>query len=99
MILWGVLVVPALVTIANAMKAPSTITTTHLHTLVFMSMNRVWDSDDLSNILSLVSRKTVAKGGLGHPIGLADTHHFLIGIMRKHFHGFVDQYRFAEHRA
>jgi superfamily II DNA helicase RecQ len=96
MITWAVFVVPTLVIVANALKPELKAVTTRLHTLVFTSMNREWDSDDLSSILSSVSGKPVAEGGLGHPLGLAETRHFLIGVMRKHFHGMVDKYGFAD---
>jgi superfamily II DNA/RNA helicase len=97
MITWAVFVVPTLVIVADAIKPQSTTTTARrLHTLVFTSMNREWDSDDLSSILSSVSGKPVAEGGLGNPLGLADTRHFMIGIVKKHFRGMVDRYGLAD---
>ena len=100
MVTWAVFVVPTLVIVANAIKpaikSQSIAVTTRLHTLVFTSMNREWDSDDLSSILSSVSGKPVVEGGLGHPMGMADTRHFMIGIVRKHFRGMVDRYGFAD---
>src|SRR5271155_4994656 len=82
MITWAVFVVPTLVIVADA--------------LVFTSMNREWDSDDFSSILSLVSGKPVTEEGLGNPLGLADTRHFMIEIVKKHFRGMVDRYGLAD---
>ncbi|KAF8808340.1 P-loop containing nucleoside triphosphate hydrolase protein [Phlegmacium glaucopus] len=95
-ILWGTLVVPALVCLAASIRAPSIKEAIRFHTLTFTGLTREWDSDDLSSILSSISGESIADGGLGHPMGLADTRHFLIGVMRKHLHSMVDKYRLTD---
>jgi len=50
-------------------------------------MGNTWDTDDLSSILMSISGEPVTNFGLGHSMGIADTRHFLIGIMRKHLRG------------
>jgi superfamily II DNA helicase RecQ len=93
---WATFVVPTLVCLSACLQAPSIEGAARFHTLIFTSMNREWDSDDLSSILSAASGEPVADGGLGYPMGLADTRHFLIAIMRKRFRNLVDKYGLAE---
>ena len=95
-ILWGSLVVPALVILAASIREPSVEEARRFHTLTFTSLTREWDADDLSSVLSSISGEPVANGGLGNPMGLADTRHFLIGIMRRHLHALVDSYRLTD---
>lgn len=95
-ILWGALVVPALVCLATSIQAPSEAEAIRFHTLVFTSLRREWDSEDLSSILSSISGEPVADGGLGHPLGLAATRHVLIAIMKRHLHGLVDKYKLTD---
>ena len=94
---WATFVVPALVLIADTIKATeSNEAACRMHTFIFTSMDGEWDTDDFSSILGAVSGQPVSQGGLGHAMGFADTRHFLIGIMKKRFRGMVDQYGFAE---
>ncbi|KAG2336820.1 hypothetical protein BDR05DRAFT_1005515 [Suillus weaverae] len=50
---------------------------------LFNRLHGSWDSDDFSNILVTYTGRPVSKGGLGHPMGLADICHLLIGVMCK----------------
>ncbi|KAG1753305.1 hypothetical protein EDB19DRAFT_1978948 [Suillus lakei] len=50
---------------------------------LFNGLHGSWDLDDFSDILITHTGRLVSEGGLGHPIGLADIHHLLIGIMQK----------------
>ncbi|KAG1850434.1 hypothetical protein F4604DRAFT_1515905, partial [Suillus subluteus] len=50
---------------------------------LFNGLHGSWDSDDFSDILVAYTGRPVSEGGLGHPMGLADIRHLLIGVMRK----------------
>jgi superfamily II DNA helicase RecQ len=50
---------------------------------LFNGLHGPWDSDDFSDILIAHTGRPVSEGGLGHPMGLADIRHLLIGVMRK----------------
>ena len=52
--------------------------------------------DNFSAILGTISGEPTTDRGLGHPMGLAHVHHFLIAIMKKHFHAMVDKYGFTD---
>jgi hypothetical protein len=95
-ILWGSLVVPALICLATSIQAPSEAEAVRLHTRVFTSLDREWNSEDLSGILSSISAEPVASSGLGHSLGLASTRHFLIAIMKRHLHDLVDKYKLTD---
>lgn len=88
--------VPALVCIAASLHTPSTESAIRLHTIVFTSLNREWDTDDLTSILSCISGEPMSDGGLGHPMGMQPTQHYLIAIMRKFYGGLVDEYGFVD---
>lgn len=90
-IIWMTLVIPTLVTIAACMEAPRTESATRFRDLLFTSLGGPWDTDDLSSILMAISGEPVANYGLGHAMGVADTRHYLIGIMRKHLRGLASK--------
>jgi hypothetical protein len=94
---WGTLAVPALICLAASLRAPAVEEATCFCMLVFTSLTREWDSDDLSSILSSISGEPIADGGLRHPMGLADTWHFLIDLMWRHLHNFR-QLRLLHHK-
>jgi superfamily II DNA helicase RecQ len=89
-ILWMTFVVPTLITVAGCLEAPRKDISTRFRDYLFTSFNGVWDTDDLSNLLMAVSCEPVAQYGLGHAMGIADTRHFLIAIMRKHLRGIAN---------
>jgi hypothetical protein len=93
---WATFLVPALVCVAASLHAPSTDSAIRLHTLVFTSLGREWDSEDLTSILSCISGEPVSDGGLGHPMGMQPTRHYLIAIMRKFYKNLVDEYGFVD---
>ncbi|KAG1818598.1 uncharacterized protein BJ212DRAFT_1479599 [Suillus subaureus] len=51
---------------------------------LFNGLHGPWDLDDFSDILIAHTGRPVSEGGLGHPMGLADIWHLLIGVMHKH---------------
>jgi hypothetical protein len=84
-ILWMTLVVPTLITIASSLIEPRA--GVNFRDYIFTSLTGTWETDDFSSILGSVSGEPVAKYGLGHSMGIADTRHFLISIMRRHLLG------------
>ena len=86
-ITWMTFVVPTLATIAACFEAPQTTISVRFRDSLFTSLSGPWDSDDLSSILMAISGEPIARQGLGHPMGIADTRHLLIAIMRKHLRG------------
>ena len=65
--------VPAIVCIAASLHALSMDSAIHLHTLVFTSPIREWDTEDLTSILSCVSGEPISDGVLGHPMEMQPT--------------------------
>jgi superfamily II DNA helicase RecQ len=64
---------------------------------IFTGLTGNFDTNDFSTILSSLSGERVVDGGMGHAMGVADTRHYLISVMRKYCRGirnrsFLEEY-------
>ena len=84
-IVWMALVIPALDSIWNDLTTGSdpSLRTVFSQNL-FASRYGKLDTDDFSAILASKSGRPVVDGGLGFPMTISVTRHFLIAIMREH---------------
>ena len=54
---------------------------------LFTGISGNFDTNDFSSILASLSGKSVANFGMGYAMGIADTRHYLIGLLRKYCRG------------
>jgi superfamily II DNA helicase RecQ len=81
-IAWMTFVTPALVAISTCLY--STEMATRFRDLLYTGLGGPFHTDDFSSILMSISGNSVADYGLNHAMGMADTRHFLIALVRKH---------------
>jgi superfamily II DNA helicase RecQ len=85
-IIWLTLVVPTLTMVWTCWPRES-LDPRRFHDRLFTSVSGNFDTDDFSSILSSVSGEPLVNFGMGCAMGMADTRHYLIAIMRKHCRG------------
>lgn len=89
-VLWLALVVPTLHYIWNDWKfTPED--PERFHHRLFTGISGNFDTDDFSTILASLSGDRVVDFGMAHAMGMADTRHYLIGLMRQHCRGIPDR--------
>jgi superfamily II DNA helicase RecQ len=96
MILWLALVVPTLNMIWRCYRRDPVDPDRFLCRL-FTGLSGDFNTEDFSAILSSISGEAVGDHGLGLAMGIADTRHFLIAIMRKFCLGIPDRHLFEEY--
>jgi superfamily II DNA helicase RecQ len=98
---WLALVVPTLDMIWTCLPMAQSQTTsresTRFRRHLFTGLTGDFNTDDFSAILSSLSGERVVNLGMGRAMGMADTRHYLIAIMRKHCRGirernFMEEY-------
>ena len=85
-IIWLTLVVPTLNMIWNCCQREP-LDPRRFRDRLLTSVSGNFDTNDFSSILSSISGEPVVDFGMGCAMGMADTRHYLIAIMRKHCRG------------
>ena len=89
-VLWLTFVVPAEDYLWNCWKREPADPCRFRHRL-FTGISGNFTTDDFSAILSSLSGERVVDSGMGHAMGMADTRHYLIAIMREYCRGIPDR--------
>ena len=85
-IIWLTLVVPTLNMVWTCWPRES-LDPRRFHDRLFTGVSGNFDTDDFSSILASVSGEPRVNFGMGWAMGMANTRHYLIAIMRKHCRG------------
>lgn len=89
---WLALVIPTLDMIWTCLKtARTTQDPTRFRHHLFTGLTGNFNTDDFSAILASLSGERVVDRGMGRPMMIADTRHYLIALMRKHCRGIRDR--------
>ena len=91
-IYWLALVVPTLDMIWTCLKTERTTQDpARFRNRLFTGLTGNFNTDDFSAILSSFSGESVVDLGMARAMGISDTRHYLIAIMRKHCRGIRDR--------
>lgn len=89
-VLWLALVVPTLDYIWKDWNLNSK-DPERFHYHLYTGLSGNFETEDFSAILASLSGERVVDSGMGHAMAMADTRHYLIGLMRQHCRGIPDR--------
>lgn len=63
---------------------------------LFTGIDAHWDTEDLSSVLTAITRPLVAEGGIGLPMGMSKVRHFLLAVLRRYTKDQFDRLHLSE---